>query len=269
MERLLRLRGRFYRCIPMDRPGLAEEGVELDADKTALIGMHCWNIGCPDGPALDNAYCVGMGFPRTCEAAYRIMQDRILPAVDAARKARIPVAHVENSFIGDKHRCLMEVPPTRTHAEIEGEIPPPAVPGHRKRITDRAHGVNYATDSPYARMDRVSFLMPKEGEPFAVDALQLHRMLHKRGIENLVYTGFATDMCVLFAPGGIQDMAARFSYRIFLIREATLGVEYPERFETRFSTEYGIRRVESHFGHSIAWSDWMDQCELLSRETEE
>ena len=266
MERILRLKARFHRSIPTDHAGLQEDDVELDACKTALIGMHCWNIGCPGGPALDNAYCVGMGFPATCEVAYEIMRNRILPAMEAAREAGILVAHVENSFIGNKHLDLMEVPPTKTHTEVEGEIPPPAVPGHRKRITDRAHGVNYATDSPYARMDRVSFLMPKQGEPFAKDALQLHRMLHKRGIENLVYTGFAADMCILFAPAGIQDMAGRFGYRIFLIREATVGVEYPDRFENRFSTEYGIRRVESHFGHSIAWSDWMDQCELLSRE---
>jgi len=112
-------------------------------------------------------------------------------------------------------------------------------------------------------MDRAAFLMPKAGEPFAVDSLQLHRMLHKRGIENLVYTGFATDMCVLHSSGGIIEMACSYSYRVFLIREATFGVEYPDWFDRRTSTEFGIRRVESHYGHSIGWHEWMEQCRLL------
>jgi len=263
MTRTLRLKARYYRGIPLDQPGVEEEALELDAAKTTLIGMHCWNIGCPDGPPVEADYLVGMGFPATHRAAYEIMRERILPAMEAARAAGILVSHVESSTIGRHHLDLMEVPPTAARTEIEGEVPPPAVPGHRRAVADRAHGRNYATESPYARMDRASFLMPRGGEPFAVDSTQFHRMLSKRGVENLVYTGFATDMCVLHSPGGIIEMATRFSYRVVLIREATVGAEYHDWFAERVSTRFGIRRVESHYGHSIAWSDWMAQCKAL------
>ena len=263
MAATLRLTGRFYRTIPMDEAGPVEETIQLDASKTALIGMHCWNIGCPDGPPVDGNYYVGMGFPTTHHEAYGVMRERVLPAMEAARGAGILVAHVECAQIGEKHRELMELPPTVVHTQTEGEAPPPAVPGHRKRVADRAHGVDYPTHSPYAVMDRASFLMPRDGEPFAVDSLQLHRMLHGRGVENLVYTGFATDMCVLHSPGGIVEMATCYSYRVFLIREATLGVEFPDWFDDRVSTRFGIRRVESHYGHSISWDEWMQQCEAL------
>jgi nicotinamidase-related amidase len=248
----------------MSQAGPVEEPVTLQADRTALVGMHCWNIGCTGGPPVDDAFYVGMGFPAAHRLAGEIMRERILPAMDAARRAGVLVAHVESGQIGEKHRDLMEVPPTVTRFEIEGDVPPPAVPGHSTERAWRAHGRNYPTSPPYATMDRVSFLMPREGEPFAVDSVQLHRVLHKRGIENLVYTGFATDMCVLHSPGGIVEMETRFSYRVFLIREATLGVEFPDRFEQRASTQYGMRLVESHYGHTIAWDEWMRQCEALA-----
>ena len=49
------------------------------------------------------------------------------------------------------------------------------------------------------------------------------KALRFHGIENLIYSGFATDMCVLRAPGGVEPMAP-YGYRIFLMRDATVGV---------------------------------------------
>jgi len=265
MKKLLRLTARFYRTIPLNQQGLEEETVKLDPRKTALVGMHCWNIGCPDGPAVDDDYYVGMGLRETTEEAGRIMRERMLPAMEAARAAGVLVAHVENDSIGNKHRDLMEIPPTVSHTKTEGETPPPAAPGYRQKICDRAHGPAYDTRSPYASMDRASLLMPRKGEPFAIDSLQLHRMLSPRGIENLVYTGFATDMCVLRSPGGVIEMSCWFSYRVFIMREATIGVEYRDWFDARTSTNYGIRGVESHYGHSISWDEWMRECKALAR----
>jgi len=264
MAGVLHLTGRFYRTVPMSSAGPAEEIIELDPGRTALLAIHCWNIGCPGGPSLDDAYWVGMGFPAAGREAYRVMRERILPAMEAARSAGVVVAHVESAAIGQKHPDLMEVPPSVTHARTEGEVPPPAVPGHRARVADRAHGSHYETQSPLASMDRASFLMPQPGEPFAVDSLQLHRTLSRRAVENLVYTGFATDMCLLHAPGGLVEMACSYGYRVFAIREATVGVEYVDWFEDRVSTRFGIRRVESHYGHSIGWDEWMAQCKALS-----
>ena len=263
MSRTIRLTGRFHRGVPLDRAGFGEETLDLDADKTALVALHCWNIGCLDGPAVDNAFRVGMGSAELLEAGYRVMCDRILPAMQAARGAGILVAHVENLTIGRKHLDLMEVPPTQQRTEIEGDEPPPAVPGHFETMQARAHGRGFLTDSPYARMDRVGFLMPQPGEPFAMDSVQFHRVLHGRGIENLIYTGFAADMCILRSGGGIADMARHYSYRVLIIREATLGVELDDWLDRGLATAYGLRQVEAFYGHSVAWDEWMAQCEAL------
>jgi len=78
---MLKLAGRYYRTIPMDDPQYVTETLELDPRKTVLIGMHCWNIGCEDGPDMDRMYWVGMGFPHTTVEAGRIMREHIRPAI--------------------------------------------------------------------------------------------------------------------------------------------------------------------------------------------
>jgi len=50
MSPVLRLTGRYYRTIPITDTGYAEELLELPLAQTALVSLHCWNIGCPGGP---------------------------------------------------------------------------------------------------------------------------------------------------------------------------------------------------------------------------
>ena len=252
---------RYYRSIPIDKADYAYETVTLDVSKTALVGMHCWNIGCPDGPPVDVNYCVGMGFPDAFREAERIMREAIRPAMDAARRVGMLVCHVENSFIAAKHPEAQEdidPPPARVPAPSgQSKHPGPVVPGWWERMVARAHGADYLTRSPYARMDRAEIVAPQPGEPYVYETRQFDRVLRRHGIENLIYTGFATDMCVLYAPGGVQAMAP-YGYRIYLIRDATLGVEYPDTFAERLTTRWGTRIFEFKFGNSLLVADFLE-----------
>ena len=253
---MLRLMGRYYRTIPMDQAAYVTEAVELDAARTALVAMHCWNIGCPDGPALDNDYWVGMGFAQTHREAGRILREQIRPAMDAARRAGVAVAHVEAASIAALHPEAQEDvdPPAPA-----GACPPPVVPGWREKLAVRYHGADYATASPYTRMDRAEVAAPLPGEIYAFQTGQFDRLLRRRGIENLVYSGFAADMCVLRAPGGVEPMAA-LGYRTFLLRDATIGVECPDTWEERVATRWGIRYFETHFGATLLADEFTAAC---------
>ena len=59
MSRKIRLSTRYYRALPVDPPGDENEVFELRVEQTALVGMHCWNIGCADGLAVDIDFRVG------------------------------------------------------------------------------------------------------------------------------------------------------------------------------------------------------------------
>ena len=84
-EATLELAARYYRALPIDQPGYEDVTLSLPVARTALVGMHCWNIGCPDGPPVDVDFCVGMGRPQSTQEAGRIMVDIVRPAMDAAR----------------------------------------------------------------------------------------------------------------------------------------------------------------------------------------
>jgi nicotinamidase-related amidase len=252
---MLTLTGRYFRPIPLDRAGYETEPLALDPRKTALVAMHCWNIGCADGPPIDRNYFVGMGSLESFREAERIMRECIRPAMDAARRVGLLVCHVESELIARRHPEALadaDVP----NASAEG---PPVVAGWRKQMEDRFHGKDYPTQSPLARMDRARVVFPLPGEPFVHQTGQLDRVLRRRGIENLIYCGFATDMCVLRAPGGIEPMAP-YEYRLFLMRDATIGVECPDTFPERIATRWAIRYFETHFGDTVLCEDFVAAC---------
>jgi len=251
--------GRYYRSLPIDRTGYETTRVELEAERTTLVVMHCWDIGCEGGPEVDPRFCVGMGYYEDFGEAERIMREVIRPCMEAARRAGVLVAHVESPTIGVKHpEAQEELDPPGSPGEPIREV----VPGWREQMAARSHGADYATRSPYGRMDRAGIVAPRPGEPFAYQTGQFHRLLRRRGIENLIYTGFATDMCVLRAPGGIEAMAP-YSYRLYLMRDATLGVELPVSFEERVATRWGMAYFETHYGDTVLSADFIDACEAL------
>lgn len=259
---MLRLPGRYYRTLPIDAMQYETEELELDPARTTLVVMHCWNIGCEDGPPADPSFWVGMGSREALAEAERILREVIRPCMDAARKAGVLVSHVESEGIAAKHAEAQEdTDPLQQPPHTPP--PPPAVPGWREQIVVRSHGKDYATKSPYAHMDRAKVVEPMPGEPFVYQTAQLDRMLRRRGIENLIYTGFATDMCVLRAPGGIEPMSP-YGYRLFLVRNATLGVELPDTFDERIATRWGIRYFETHFGDTVLSTDFIEACDTLA-----
>lgn len=251
----LNLTGRYYRPIPLDAAAYETEPLALDARKTALVAMHCWNIGCGGGPPIDKNYFVGMGSLESFREAERIMRECIRPAMDAARQAGVLLCHVESELIARRHPEALE----DADALVTSDEGPPVVPGWRKKMEDRFHGEDYLTQSPLAAMDRAKIVSPLPGEPFVFQTGQLDRALRRRGIENLIYVGFATDMCVLRAPGGVEPMAPR-EYRLFLMRDATIGVECPDTFGERIATRWAIRYFETHFGDTVLCDDFMAAC---------
>jgi len=266
MDRILRLRARHYRTIPTDRPGYVEEPLELEAEKTGFVSLHCWNIGCPGGPPTDPRFWVGMGFPQTCDEEYRIMKEHIRPCLDAARAAGIAVCHVQAELIAKRYPqwYQQEADPPPAPRPIGEPAPPPAIPGHIEEIVARSHGKDYAINPPYADMDFPEVCAPLPGEPIVHQSAQFDRHLRKRGIVNLIYAGFATDMCILNAPGGIGPMFS-LGYRIALIRDATLGVELPDTFDQRIATRWGLSFVETHWGDTITAADFIQNCKRLAK----
>ena len=252
MSRVLRLPTRYYRALPIDAPGYEDEVVEVPVAQTALVGLHCWNIGCPDGPAMDANFCVGMGWPQATEEAGRIMAEVIRPAMDAARQIGLLVCHVESDWMDAQYPQVV--------SRRDPQIGIPA--GRPGEMAQRAHGPGYLENSPLARMRRARIVEPVGDEPLVFYTDQLDAHLKQRGIRNLIYTGFAADMCLLGAEGGALAMLGQ-GYRCLLIRDGTVGVETPESFPERLATRYGIHIFEFKLGNSTTFADFMAAVEQV------
>lgn len=265
MPRILRLKGRYYRTVPITNPGYEEETLQLDADRTTFTSVHCWNVGYPENP-LNDEYWVDMGFRQTHEEAHRIERDFIRPAMDAARRARIFICHVQTESIAKKYPKNLVIVEGETAMPISRSSRP-AIAGYRESILDRNHGNDYATMSPLTNLDFPKDALPMPGEPVVYSTMQLDYALRTRGIVNIVYSGFAADMCLLTAPGAIGSMS-ELGYRVLLMREGTLGIEMPDWGEERIATRWVTRFVETHCGDTIAFSDFVSSCANLSNQSE-
>ena len=252
--RTMDLKARYYRALPIDDPGLEETRFELAVERTALIGMHGWNIGCPDGPPVDVRFCVGMGWPQATAEAYRIMVEVMRPAMDLARKAGLPLCHVETDWMDAQY------PDIPSHRDPQAG---PQLTAQQQAMLDRAHGVDYMTGSPLAHMRRAEIIAPQGDEPLVFYSDVLDEYLKARRIDTLIYMGFATDMCILAAEGGARPMLAK-GYRCILMRDATVGVETPESFPQRLATRYATHLFEWSVGYSTTSADFQQALAALN-----
>ena len=99
-------------------------------------------------------------------------------------------------------------------------------------------------------MKRADIVSPIGEEPLFFYTDTFDAYLKQHNIDTLIYTGFATDLCILGAEGGGRLMLSR-GYRCILMRDATVGVETPESFLERLATRYGIRLFEWTVGYSM------------------
>ncbi len=251
----LQLAARYYRSVPTNRAGYEDVILSLPVDKTALIGLHCWNIGCPDGPATDDDYCVGMGWPQPTREAGRIMAEVIRPAMDLARSIGMAVCHVESDWLDRQY----------PHIESRRSDAPASVHPVRQELFERAHGVDYMNRSPLAKMRRAEIVSPVGDEPLVFYSDVLDDYLRGRGVETLIYMGFAADMCLLGAEGGARPMLHR-GYRCVVMRDATVGVESPDTFPQRLATSYGLHIFEWTLGHGCTFAQFAQAIKELSGE---
>ncbi len=254
------LPARFYRAVPTSRPeGLVEEPWDLDVARTAFVSLHCWNVGCPGGPPVPEDYWVDMGSPENHEAGWQIIQEAILPCLEAARQVGMPVVHVQPERIGDRYKRLQPpIPPQepRSQGPAWGWSP---ISDHQARRANRVHGEGFNDWPGWADLDFAGPVKPLEGETVIVTTDQFDAWLRERHIDTLIYVGFCTNLCILDSPASMKPMAGR-GYRCVLLREATMAVEFPETLADRVHTQTAIRYVECWVGYTASVGDFRKAC---------
>lgn len=228
---------------------------ELDLDRTCLALMHFpatgltpqteWGPDCPNPNHLGTVEWV----PRTME----VVAFRMPRLVEAARKSGLQVVHIAGADGTGPvwEKCLSEV----------GDPPPddpdvlPANPElfarHRRDVFDlpRDNSAQVALEPPDLGFSLSDSILTPEPEDLVVSqAWQLARLLKNRGINHILYCGWALNWCLWFSAGGMCDMQ-RKGFLCSAVRGGCVAIENRESAVGELNLEYAYWKTSTMFGY--------------------
>jgi len=258
---VLRLRVRYYQdSTPRGIPCIEKNFIRreivmpLVVEETALVLVDLWNVH---------------HIKSWMERAKEVTVKAIVPAIDKARAAGLTIIQAPSPEVASKyglstHHALDEdtlsAPkvydwPPEDFVERKGQYKvfahprqqPPGVAEKYKELRipsfDLSEAVILHSDDHMIRTGN-----------------QLHRLLKHKHILHLIYAGFATNWCILGRDYGMRAMAGR-GYNTILLRDSTMGVEWPDTVGNLFATELAVREVEVQIGFSASNKDFFKTCQ--------
>ena len=254
---------RQFIAVPSGEPrGLVTETWELPVAETAFIELHCWNVGVPGGLPAPDEYWVFMGSKENHERGARIMAEVIAPCLAAARQAGMATVHVQPESIAERWREF-RVPGSESRAPQQEASPEACEPsrqteGHAATRANRVHGEGFMSWDGWQHLDAAPVVRPQAGDVMMATTEEFHEWLQGRGITTLIYTGFATNLCLLDSPCATKAMSG-LGYRCVLLREGTMAIEFPDQ-PPSLHTEAAIRYVEAWVGYSASAEAFLAAC---------
>lgn len=250
----------FYRQHPADFSGGTQaargflgwtsEVRELDLKRTALMLMHLPDAGLtPDTQFRPD--CQRPDLLGTVEWIPRTMAmntQRLPKLVTAARQAGLQVVHLRSRF-DDWQKPHSD----RSLAEA-GEAPPADAERIEAKYAEQ-HSVDSFGNLPDRPPESPEHFigLPEELRTHGNDLVctqswQLHRLMKNRGIDHLIYTGWALNWCLWFSPCGMGDMA-RKGYLCSAVRGGCVAIENRESTATEANLEYAYWKTSTMFGY--------------------
>ncbi len=246
-----------------------EMDMALPVEQTAMVLVDIWNVH------FIESYM---------EREKRVVNDFILPAVQAAREAKLPIIHapspeaILNPDGTLKYPQVQHIPPGIEPARSDDgpEWPPEAFRQRNQPSFNGSGNPYYAYRGPRNQPPGINVhwkelaselaILPavqvEEGDDVIATGAQLHHVLADRHVLHLIYAGFATNWCLLGRDYGIRSMASR-GYNIIALRECTTGVEFPDTLDNLLATEIGIREIEQQFGFTASNRDFLAACSAI------
>jgi nicotinamidase-related amidase len=263
----------YYCAVPSRSPrGRVTETWTLDLARTALIELHCWNFGFPGEPPAPEEFWVFMGSPQNHDRMLPIVGEVIAPLLDAGRRAGMPIVHVQPESVAARYpECGMRNAESGMGEGVSSPIPHSAfriphspVSDDAARRASKVHGEGYMAWDGWSRLDVAPPVRPKAGDVMVVTTEGFDAWLREREITTLLYTGFATNLCILESPAAMKPMRS-LSYRCVIVREATMAVEFPDTLETLAHTRAALQYIEAWVGYSTGVADLMRGYSRIGR----
>jgi hypothetical protein len=167
------------------------------------------------------------------------------------------------SHLPGHRRAMALASPARDPARV---APDPAYQElQRQRSAGGSPGAHNLADvaAGFARLDFAPQARPVGEEGIAENGDQLAALCRERGINHLLYVGFALNWCLLMSPGGMVDMS-RHGCLCSTIAEATTAVENRETAREEREKQQALWRVALEFGFVFRLADILAALKSLS-----
>jgi nicotinamidase-related amidase len=199
--------------------------------------------------------------------------------MDGARSAGIPVVHVASgdyAHLYPQWLALRErIGPERSGFGDHNLVPsesrePGSVEGgewwseYYEEVFGQGYNEVWAAmtgDDACPRLDIAAAARPQPQDYVVTHGSQLNHVLRELRIWNLIYVGFATDLCLMDIPAAMKEMALRFNYRCILLRDCTATVEQPDTVDDERRKRLAVRQAEYTVGYSATSADFVAACE--------
>jgi len=249
----LYLEGKPYGCLEKDFHYF-EELLEIPVVESALILVDCWSIH----------YCESY-LSRT----RKIIEEKIVPVVEAARETGVTVIHAPSSNVAEKYsqssRFFEKGDEERfpAYASIDPEWPP-------REFVERREGYsvfNRVFSPPRETWEEVyreklmiaEPLTPKPEDYVVRSGRQLHKMLKRLRKLHLFYAGFATNMCLQHRDYGVRAVS-EMGYNVILLRDCTAAIEAHDTVDQQLATRIFVQEVETKYAWSTTSRDFIEAC---------
>ena len=222
--------------------------MELPVDQTAPVLVDLW----------DNHFIESW-----LERADRITREAVVPVLEQARRTGLTIVHAPSPAVAEQFDQLKQhVPPL---PGAESDWPPVAFRSRQGAYASfrgpRAQPPGIPSIDALGMSPHIDV---QDGEHVVATGDQLHDLLRANGVLHLLYAGFATNWCILNRDYGMRAMAQR-GYNMILLRDVTMGVEFPDTLAAETATEMAIREVEQQLGFSATKDDFLAACVAHSK----
>ena len=218
--------------------GWERHDLEFDAMRTALVVMHAWQ---PPAPGESPGWVRAVPY---LTRSRHVLREVFPPLLAAVRSSYLSVIHVSG--------CDTPPPPGTA---IEDETLR-ALRTFRQRAVFPGEANQADVDSGWSQRQIAPEARPLESEPVVEDAEALHAWCQQRGINHLIYVGFALNWCLLMSPGGMVDMGRR-GYLCSTLAEAIVTVESHESASQNGEYHQALWRVAVEFGFVFHLDDFL------------
>jgi nicotinamidase-related amidase len=246
MNGQLKLKARYFRWFPAEKPlGHAEEEITLEASETVFVLV--------DAYLPEEAEKTGLLSDVEYRLKYSIAVEHIGPALEAARKASIPVVYVNNSapkILLENSEFAKQLARAQGFA-IEKDF---AEEGIDPREYQHGQGKWLHLAPPL--QPQPSDIYVRKHVYSGFHASRLESALRHLNAKNLVFAGFRIDVCL----GSTMLDALYRNFKVLLLRDCTLACELPEEIQSRSFTERMMIWFETMIGMSVDSRDFIEAC---------